>query len=136
MPSKGSTLPGNPKLTGRRVLLIEDDWFIADALASLLNGEGLEIVGPAATLDDASRLIGTTAVDAAVVDLNLGGVMADPIVEQLTLSGVPVIVVSAYDTHPFVESVYATLQKPVAATALIRALVGATQGTEPSQQQI
>lgn len=120
-------------MTGRRVLLIEDDWFIADALASLLDAEGVDIVGPAATLTEAQRLAETQAFDLAVVDLNLGGVRADPVVEQLTLSRVPVIVVSAYETHEFTDRVFATLQKPVSATALIRALADAAQQPAPRE---
>lgn len=116
-----------PQLSGRRVLLIEDDWFIADALASLLSAEGIEVIGPAATVADASRLADAHDLDLAVVDLNLGGVRADPVVEQLTRSGVRVVVVSAYDSHELSQAVFATLQKPVAATTLIRTLAGAAQ---------
>lgn len=131
-----SRTSGHPLLTGRRILLIEDDWFIADALASLLDGEGLEVIGPAATLDEAQRLARSHAFDLAVVDLNLGGVRADPLVEHLAQARVPVIVVSAYETHDFTDRVFATLQKPVAATALIRTLARAAEtvaSSDPSK---
>lgn len=134
MHQKARARPGHPQLSGRRILLIEDDWFIADALASLLDAEGVDIVGPAATLEEAQRLAETQAFDLAVVDLNLGGVRADPLVERLTRSSVPVIVVSAYETHEFTDKVFATLQKPVAATALIRALAGAAEQQQPRQE--
>lgn len=124
-------MKGHPQLSGRRILLIEDDWFIADALASLLDGEGIEVVGPAATLDEAQRLADTHPFDLAVVDLNLGGTRADTIVDRLLDSRVPVIIVSAYETHDFTDRVFATLQKPVAATALIRALARAAEMAAP-----
>lgn len=118
---------GNPHLSGRRILIIEDDWFIADALASLLSGEGVEVVGPAATIEDAQRLVETQVFDLAVVDLNLGGRRADAVVARLTRSKVPVIVVSAYDSHEFADQVFETLQKPVVASVLIQALSSAAR---------
>jgi hypothetical protein len=37
-------------LKDRRVLVVEDDWFIADAVADLLAKEGAAVFGPAATV--------------------------------------------------------------------------------------
>jgi DNA-binding NarL/FixJ family response regulator len=119
------------QLAGKRILVIEDDWFIAYALSGLLRAQGSEVVGPAATVQEAAELAGSKTVDLAVVDLNLGGDRADPVVEQLATNGVPVVVVSAYETHAMVGKVYATLEKPVAAQQLVEALASAADGSGP-----
>jgi DNA-binding NtrC family response regulator len=106
-------------LDGRRILVVEDDWYIADAMAALLEQEG----GPVATVAEASSLVGARPIDLAVVDLNLQGEMADDLVEKLTDNSITAVVVTAYDpTHSVAERAFATLRKPVAADTLLDTL--------------
>ncbi|MCG5249487.1 hypothetical protein [Methylorubrum extorquens] len=48
----------NP-LAGCRVLLVEDDYFIADGMRSEFESLGAEQVGPAASVEEAAGLIAT-----------------------------------------------------------------------------
>ena len=57
---------GRPILTGRRVLVVEDEALIAMQIEAELEDAGCTIVGPAATAALALRLIQREAIDAAV----------------------------------------------------------------------
>lgn len=86
-------------LTGRRVLLVEDDYFIADDMACQLEARGAEVIGPVASVDAAIELIEhTECIDGAVVDINLQGLMAWPIADALLRRGVPFVFATGYDS--------------------------------------
>jgi CheY-like chemotaxis protein len=110
-------------LKGARVLVVEDHWFVANALKSLLEAEGAEVTGPASTTVDAHRLAIGHELDLAVVDINLKGEMAYGLIGQLHELGVRVVVVSGYAVVPgLTEKVAAVLQKPFNGPALLSAL--------------
>src|SRR5262249_23741420 len=59
-------------LSGRRVLVIEDEYFLADDIARALKDLGARVVGPVGELEEAASLVDADiAIDAAVVDINL-----------------------------------------------------------------
>lgn len=64
-------------LAGKRVLVVEDDPIVGMELKSHLTDLGCEIAGPAETIDKAKALAKSEALDAALVDGNLGGRMID-----------------------------------------------------------
>jgi DNA-binding NtrC family response regulator len=110
-------------LDSRRILVIEDDWYIADAMALLLEKQGAVVIGPVATVAEAARLVGARPIDLAVVDLNLQGEMADDLVEKLTENRITAVVVTAYEPNQSVaEKAFATLRKPVEADTLLDTL--------------
>lgn len=83
-------------LEGKAILVVEDEPMIAMMLDDLLTDLGCSVVGPALNLAEAQNLVGMSACDAAIVDLNLNGTMAHPLVEALVKKGVPVIVATGY----------------------------------------
>ncbi|WP_156443027.1 response regulator [Blastomonas sp. CCH3-E3] len=63
-------------LRGCRVLVVEDDFLIADDFSRRLVAHGAQIVGPAATLDAALQALDQAgSVDVAVLDINLRGTL-------------------------------------------------------------
>lgn len=84
-------------LNGCRVLVVEDEYFIADDMADMLTRYGAEVVGPAPTLDNAMDLLGREAIDCAVLDVNLRGQMAYPLADELGRRGVPFVFATGYD---------------------------------------
>lgn len=77
-------------LEGRRVLIVEDEYLIAMEVKRWLQRAGAEVVGPVPTVQRALDLIEDDGLDAAVLDLNLGGSMtARPIADRLSTLGVP-----------------------------------------------
>ena len=85
-------------LTGQRILLVEDDFYIAEDMACQLEAGGAKVVGPVASVDAAIGLIEQKEpLDGAVVDVNLQGVMSWPIADALLRRGVPLVFATGYD---------------------------------------
>src|SRR3712207_7225274 len=85
-------------LTGRRVLVVEDEYFLANDMAKRLQANGAEVIGPVGGIDDALDLIDETEnLDGAVLDLNLRGEMAFPVADALIKRGVPFVFATGYD---------------------------------------
>ena len=85
-------------LTGRRVLVVEDEYFLADDIVRALTVLGARIVGPYADLDEAIEVVDRDiAIDAAIVDINLRNEMAFPLVRVLRSRKVPFVFTSGYD---------------------------------------
>ncbi|RUT30376.1 response regulator [Arsenicitalea aurantiaca] len=81
-----------------RILLVEDDYFLAQELARDLTSAGAEIVGFAPTLERATAIAdGDAEIDGAVLDINLRDRTVFPAIEGLRLRGVPVVFVTGYD---------------------------------------
>ena len=111
------------KLRGVRVLVVEDHWHVATALKLLLQAEGMNVIGPAATLADAFRLAIEQKLDLAVVDINLKGEMAYGLIDQLLDQRVRIVVVTGYAVLPgLTGKVTAVLQKPFNGPELLAAL--------------
>jgi CheY-like chemotaxis protein len=111
------------ELKGLRVLVAEDAWHVAKALTSTLEGAGMVVVGPAASMADAKRLAAEQAPELAVVDINLKGELAYDFVEELHARGVQVVVVTGYAVPPnSVEKAAAVLQKPISDAQLLATL--------------
>ena len=83
----------------RRVLVVEDEYMIAQDLARELEDVGAEVLGPVPSVADALALLVAEAVppDAAILDVNLGGEMVFPVAEALRERGVPFVFVTGYD---------------------------------------
>jgi DNA-binding response OmpR family regulator len=84
------------QLSGKRILLVEDEYYIADDLRRTLNAVGAEVVGPYATLDTAGEAIDRDEFDCAVIDLNLHGESAVPIADRLVASGKSFAIATGY----------------------------------------
>jgi len=85
-------------LSGKRVLLIEDEFLISMDLEESLRRHGAVIVGPAATLGQALSLAGAKcAPDCALLDINLQGDMAFPVADALARRSVPFMFLTGYE---------------------------------------
>lgn len=115
------------KLTGRRLLVVEDEYFLADDLASRFRAQGASVVGPVASVDDALDLLdGGEAVDCAVLDLNLQGEKAFPIADLLLAREVPFVFATGYDASAIPDRFAGVkrCEKPVEADKIAEALLG------------
>jgi CheY-like chemotaxis protein len=84
----------------RRILVVEDEALIAMMFADDLSDAGAEVVGPVATVEDALRLVDSLTadgrLDAAVLDVNLGGESVEPVADRLATRGVPFVFATGY----------------------------------------
>lgn len=83
-------------LTGLRVLLVEDEMLVAMLVEDTLAEHECVVVGPAATVTEALRLAQTAEIDAAIMDVNVGGEKAYPVADALDARGIPFLLVSGY----------------------------------------
>ena len=123
MSSNPAGLEGAAELRGLRVLVVEDSWHVASALKALLEELGINVAGPAATLDEAEGLLATREPEVAIVDINLKGEMAYGLIDRLHGRGVRVVVISGYAVPQVAQGkVAAILQKPFSAKSLLAIL--------------
>ena len=115
----------------KRVLLVEDEYMIAQDMAFELNALGAEVVGPAGTIDLALRLVESAArLDAAFLDINLSGEPAYRIADMLIERGIRVVFTTGYDEN-VIPPRYADVPrcaKPVTKLMLRRMLEGEGAG--------
>jgi PAS domain S-box-containing protein len=94
--------PGTARLEigpRRRVLLVEDETLIAMMMEGLLRDLDLEVVGPFGTVGDALEAVRHETIDAALLDVNLGGEMAYPIAQLLQAKKVPFVFMTGYGSE-------------------------------------
>jgi CheY-like chemotaxis protein len=84
-------------LTGRRILVVEDEYFLAEDVAFALRRLGAEVVGPVGNLGEAEEAVATNAIDGAALDVNIGGRTIYPLVKELQSRDVPFIFMTGYD---------------------------------------
>jgi len=115
---------GKGPLKDSRVLVVEDEFFIADDLVRALNAAGAKAVGPVSSIEQADILLANGQVDAAILDLNLHGKMAHPLVERIARAGLPCLIVSGYSQEALPQSLrdLPRLEKPVNADNVLDSL--------------
>src|SRR3984885_7741389 len=88
----------NKLLSGRHVLVVEDEMMTLMIIEDMLAELGCESVTAAATVDQALALIGTRAFDAALLDMNLNGNKSRNVADALAARGVPFVFSTGYST--------------------------------------
>jgi DNA-binding response OmpR family regulator len=88
---------GEAILSGYRVLVVEDDYYLATDAARALRGAGAEIMGPSSTEEEALKELATTRPDAVVVDINLGSGPSFKLAQKLKDERIPFVFVTGYD---------------------------------------
>jgi CheY-like chemotaxis protein len=114
------------KLTGRRILIVEDEYLVAKALAQSLQALGAEIIGPSSTLDQGLELLEAEGnrVDGALLDVNLRGVQVFPLADRLLANGTPFVLITGYDAGT-IPPAYANItrcEKPVRMRRLVEVI--------------
>ena len=116
-------------LYGACVLVAEDQCIIALDLADTFENAGATVIGPAATVKEALKLLATKRVDRAILDFNLADGEVTPVMEILSSKGVPMVIYTGRglptelaSQHPHVT----VLRKPVPHRRLVAELAAAT----------
>ena len=115
-------------LSGRRVLLVEDEALVAMLLETILEDMGCIPVGPAGTVEDGLAMVADPApLDAALLDVNVVGHQVFPVAEALKARGVPFVFSTGYGEGGLPEAWrgQATIQKPFTEAAVREALMKA-----------
>jgi len=107
-----------------RILIVEDEPLLALDLAHRLEQAGFDIVGPAADVACALRLIEREGCDAAVLDIHLGRETSESVAGRLRQRGTPFVTVTGYsdEQRPACFAGSLLFSKPVRSEALIAEL--------------
>ncbi len=81
-----------------RILVVEDEYMLADELHTELGDVGAIVLGPVGTVEEAIALIGSgQRIDGSVLDINLGGDWVFPAADLLVERSVPFMFTTGYD---------------------------------------
>jgi CheY-like chemotaxis protein len=110
----------------RRILIIEDEPLVAMMTSRIVADLGAVVLGPFGAAGEARDAIGP-GVDAALLDVNIGGEFIYPLADELMLKGVPIIFVTGYQAAAIEKrfAEFPVLTKPVEKDELALALVRA-----------
>jgi PAS domain S-box-containing protein len=107
------------------ILLVEDESLVAMMMTEALVELGFRVIGPYATLNEATTAALEPGIDAAILDVNLDDQFVYPVADTLAARGIPFAFVTGYDSEN-VSTKYAgvpVLQKPIDRMALRDLLV-------------
>lgn len=79
-----------------RILVVEDEFLIAEYISVTLEDLGYAVVGPVPNVPEALAAIASEKFDAVLLDANLAGTSSAPIAAELTARRLPFIVVTGY----------------------------------------
>lgn len=109
--------------SGLRVLVVEDEPLVLLELQDMLGDLGCVVAGAAATLDAAATLARTLDFDIAVLDMNLGGKLIDPVADIIVARGLPAVFVTGYGRAFLGGRQGEIVEKPCQAADLQHAIV-------------
>jgi DNA-binding response OmpR family regulator len=98
-----------------RVLVMEDNWLIADAIADVLLGAGISVVGPIPDVAHGIELARTAKIDGAVLDIQLADGHCFSAATILRLRNIPFLFLSGYQNADLIPEVFRSakcLEKP------------------------
>lgn len=107
--------------TETRILIVEDDPFIAMDLEDAFVDAGYRVCGLAASVADGLRHIERDAPHLATLDYNLGHETSEPVARALEAQGIPYCYVSG-NADKLDEPSVPVISKPVAPSTVIRTL--------------
>ena len=112
-------------LRGCKIMVVEDEFLIADDLAAVLRQEGATVVGPAPSLPKAMRLASDEErIDAAILNVNLDGIAVFPLAAELQARGIPFLFLTGYGEFSIPDEFgdITRCEKPIAAFHVINHL--------------
>lgn len=112
-------------LEGLHILVVEDEYLLASDISDALTDSGARVVGPAPSVSAAETLAaGEPRLDAALLDINLGGTMVFDFADALRARAVPFVFATGYDNSAIPDrfSTVPRLEKPVDTSRVLAAL--------------
>jgi DNA-binding response OmpR family regulator len=111
-------------LSGCRIVILEDDYYQAQDCKLILEEAGAGVIGISGTLPDLETLLAQGAIDAVLVDINLGHGMSFKFVRELQDRQIPFVLLTGYDAAILPEDLAGSpyISKPAAAGRIVSAL--------------
>lgn len=103
-------------LKGARVLVVEDDFFVAEGMRCSLERIGCKVIGPAPNTRAARTYLNDEVIDLAVLDVALHGETSLNLARELQQRDLPVLFVTGYGSKEMIPEDLKScpcLRKPV-----------------------
>ena len=84
-------------LSGRRIVIIEDDYYQAQDSKEMLEQAGAKVIAISAEVPDLAALLAEGPIDAALIDINLGRSLSFDFARQLRDRAIPFLFLTGYD---------------------------------------
>jgi CheY-like chemotaxis protein len=94
-----------------RVLVVEDNFLIAEMISDLLQECGCAVIGPAPSLEAALELLDKMGPEAALLDINLAGTLSYPLAGALESRSIPFVFLSGYDDGTILPPEFRAVRK-------------------------
>jgi DNA-binding NtrC family response regulator len=113
-----------PVLAGRSVLIVEDQYLVAQAMCRSVEELQGHVLGPAPNVAAALAILDAETTHLALLDVNLGEEKIFPVLSELNRRRIPFIFTTGYESsalspgHPAAPH----LEKPVTTRALAEAV--------------
>jgi len=109
-------------LTGKRILVVEDEALVAAMVEDILGELGATVVAIATNIERAMELAHSAEIDAAVLDVNLRGRRVDSVAEVLRQRGIPFVFATGYGAAMSGTVAAPVIDKPHTSEKLAEAL--------------
>jgi CheY-like chemotaxis protein len=108
-------MSGEADLSGHRIMVIEDDYYLATDVSRALQGAGANVIGPCPNEEVARAELAEQRPNAVVMDVNLGTGASFKLAEYLKDNLIPFVFVTGYDLDVIPEEFadVQRLEKPV-----------------------
>lgn len=108
-------------LRDARILVVEDDYYLATDLQDALEAAGARVIGPFSDEADAKSALDHAKPDCAFIDVNLGAGPSFAVPRALAEHAVPFVFVTGYDggTIPREFAHVGRFEKPVEARKIV-----------------
>jgi PAS domain S-box-containing protein len=118
-------------IAGNRIMVVEDETLVAMVVAEHLEEMGFSVVGPYSSVSQAMTALKQNNIDAAVLDVNLGGEPVYPLADALMAARVPFVFVTGYGAAALERRFehIPVLQKPIDGQMLERIMVAPKSGS-------
>lgn len=107
--------------TSPRILIVEDNFLVANSLAHSLQSMGCEVVGPAPTVKKGLQLVQENNLHGAILDINIIGGTSAPIAMELHKRRIPFFFITGYASPQMLPTPLTEirkLRKPIDDSAL------------------
>ena len=112
-------------MAGRRILVVEDEYLLAEDVRYALERAGAEVCGPYASVATAIAAVASEPhLDGALLDVNLAGEMVFPLADALAERGIPFTFTTGYDRAALPDRYLSVprVEKPIKASSIVEVL--------------
>ena len=117
-------MTGEPSLAGQTVLVLEDDYYLAEDTSSALTEAGAKVIGPYGAVAGALEAIKDRTITAAVLDVNVDGSPSFNMAYAVRGLGTRFLFLTGYDQNiiPAELASSVRLEKPIGPRDVVRAV--------------